>query len=49
MLVLFVQVTDPNGVTVVNQGTSASSQFAFTSKIAGDFQACFTVSGKMFV
>lgn len=33
---------------MVNQGTSASSQFAFTSKTAGDFQACFTVSGIAF-
>eukprot|EP00892_Ulva_mutabilis_P007025 jgi/Ulvmu1/4695/UM002_0426.1 len=38
-----VTVTDPSGATVVNQRSTASSQFAFTSKLAGDYQACFTV------
>lgn len=38
-----VRVTDPLGVIIHENRGQSSGQFAFTSKSAGEFQACFSV------
>lgn len=41
------QVEDPHG-TILHESTGkAEGQFAFTSKQAGEYKACFAVRGKL--
>lgn len=39
------QVTDPSGATVSESKAQHQGQFAFTSKVAGEYQACFSTHG----
>jgi p24 family protein delta-1 len=38
-----VQVQDPKGKVLFTKSSSIESQFAFTSTMAGDYRACFSV------
>jgi hypothetical protein len=40
-----VQVTDPNGGQMHEAKAQHTGQFAFTTKIAGEYQACFSTHG----
>lgn len=42
LVALNVKVEDPKGVVIYNQASQVSGQFAFTSKVSGDYKACFT-------
>lgn len=44
-----VQVTDPNGGQMHESKTQHQGQFAFTTKVAGEYQACFSTHGAVVV
>jgi hypothetical protein len=43
---LLMQVSDPSGGIVHENKAQHQGQFAFTTKSAGEYQACFTTHGK---
>jgi hypothetical protein len=40
------QVTDPSGAAVSESKGQHQGQFAFTTKTAGEYQACFSTVGE---
>lgn len=45
VLPLLLQVTDPNGGQMHESKAQHQGQFAFTTKVAGEYQACFSTHG----
>ena len=39
-------MNDPQGGVIHENRGQSKGQFAFTSKVAGEYQACFTVQGE---